>query len=173
VSKRFWPAVRHRHGDALFREHRVHLGLEPRSQRHEFCSVPDDLPQLAESRWRDVGLGEPSQAQQIDEVLRVALVVLHPPVAPVVAERVGEVQVGAHLLQEIGEPIPSITSFENDLGMLAGLRELLREGLPAVVQMDRLEDRACCVFVDNHRSAPMEVDADVALLLFHGISPSS
>ena len=46
--------------------------------------------------------------KQVGEVLGVAGVVLHPPVAPVVAERVGEVDIAAELLEQVGRPVPAV-----------------------------------------------------------------
>ena len=77
----------------------------PASQPDELASVSDELAQLPELRRRDVGLGETSEAQQVDEVLGVSQVVLHPPVTPVVAERVSEVHVCTELPEIIGEPV--------------------------------------------------------------------
>ena len=44
----------------------------------------------------------------------------------------------AHLLEEIGEPVPAVTRFQYDFSVLASLLELLREGDGVVVEMDRL-----------------------------------
>ena len=77
----------------------------------------------------------------------------------------------AHLLEEIGEPVPPITGLEDDLGMLTCLRELGGKGTGVVVEVHGLEDLAGAVLVDDDRAAAVEVDADVALFAFHGSSP--
>ena len=68
-------------------------------------AVAHQLPQLTDLGWGDPGLGRLAEAQQVDEVGGVTLVVLHPPVAPVVAQRMGQVDPGAALGQEIGGPV--------------------------------------------------------------------
>ena len=95
-------------------------GAEP----DELRSVADDLAELAELRWGDVGLRETPEAQQVDEVLGITLVVLHSAVAPVVAEWVGEVEVRAELFEEVREPVPPVARLEDDLWVLTGFREL-------------------------------------------------
>ena len=68
----------------------MHLGLEPGPQRDQLVPVADQLPQLPHLRRRDPRLRQPTQAQQVGQVGGVAVVVLDPPVAPVVAQRVGQ-----------------------------------------------------------------------------------
>ena len=80
-------------------------------------------------------------------------------------------EVRAELFEEVREPVPPVARLEDDLWVLTGFRELSRERFPVVVEMDRLEDGARRVLVDDYRTAPVEVDADVTLL--HGCSPSS
>jgi hypothetical protein len=135
----------------------VDLGLECGAEPDELRSVADDLAELAELRWGDVGLRETPEAQQVDEVLGITLVVLHSAVAPVVAEWVGEVEVRAELFEEVREPVPPVARLEDDLWVLTGFRELSRERFPVVVEMDRLEDGARRVLVDDYRTAPVEV----------------
>src|SRR4029453_5086856 len=62
------------------------LGLETRTQRDELGPVTHELTQLARRRRCHPRLRETTQAQQVDEIRRVAFIVLHPPMTPIVAE---------------------------------------------------------------------------------------
>jgi len=83
------------------------------------------------------------------------LVVLDPAVAPVVPERVGQVDVGAALLEDVGRPVPAIGGFEDHLafgpGGCDGLSEL--EGLA----QDLLDAEGLGHPMDR-RAATMHVD---------------
>ena len=160
--------VAHGHGHALFGQHGVDLGLEVRAEVDELGPVTDVLTELTLG-WRgDPGLSQASQAQQVDQVGGVALVVLHPPVAPVVAERMGQVHGAPALLDHVGRPVPAVGGFEDHLGVLAGLGQLGRQGNRIVVDPDRVERLSCPVAPHDHAAAPVQVDADILCLLFHG-----
>ena len=102
--------------------------LRPGAQVDELGPVADELTELSLRRWGDPGLGQTPHAEQIDQVRRVALVVLHPPVAPVVAERVGQVHVAPALFDHVGRPVPPVGGFEDHLGVLAGLGQFGGQG---------------------------------------------
>lgn len=112
------------------------LGLEARAQAHELVAVADQLPQLAHLGRGDPGLGQAAQAQEVDQVGGVTLVVLHPPVAPVVAERMGQVDPGAALGEEVGSPVPPKCRFQNHVGFFAGGGHRLGHGDRVVVDVD-------------------------------------
>jgi hypothetical protein len=89
----------------------MHLRLEPGPQRDQLGAIADQLAQLTSRGWRDPRLGQSTQAQHVDEIDRVAFVVLDPPRSPVQARRVREMDRRAMLLQPVDDPIPaSITT---------------------------------------------------------------
>ncbi len=71
--------VAHVHRHALFGQHGMDLGLEAGAQVDELGPIADQLTQLTQRRWGHPALGQAPEAQQVDEVGRVALVVLHAP----------------------------------------------------------------------------------------------
>ena len=160
--------VGHGHGHPLFGEHGMDLGLEVRPEVDELGPITDVLTELTQGWWSDPGFSQASQAQQVNEIGGVALVVLHPPVAPVVAERMGQVHVAPALLDHIGRPVPAIGRFEDHLGMLTGLGQLGRQDNRIVVDPDRVERLSCLVAPHDHAAAPVQIDADILCLLFHG-----
>jgi len=96
-------------------------GLEPRTQGHQLGPVADQLPQLSHLRRDDPGLGQAPEAQQVGQVGGVALAVLHPPVAPVVAERVGQVHPGPVGLEQVGGSVPAVGGLESSRASVAHL----------------------------------------------------
>ena len=62
---------------------------------------PDHLPQLPNLRWGDPRFRQTIQAQQVSQVAGVTLIVLHPPHAPIVALRMGQMHPQPHLLEQI------------------------------------------------------------------------
>jgi hypothetical protein len=140
----------------------------PASQPDELASVSDELAQLPELRRRDVGLGETSEAQQVDEVLGVPQVVVHPPVTPVVAERVSEVHVCTELPEIIGEPVPAVGGLEDDVGMFPRFEKRLFEGEKiSVVDPFGRERVAGVIASHEHRATPVQIDSDILMLQFH------
>ena len=166
--------VAHGHPDTLLGQHRMDLGLEVRAQVDELAPVADELADLSEL-WRgDPGLGQASHAEQIDQVGGVVLVVLHPPVAPVVPQRVGQVDRGAALLEDVSRPVPAIGGLEDHLRVLSGLGQLDGQGLGVVVDADRLEGLARLSSPDDDAASSVQIDADILLFVFHGsLLPSS
>src|SRR6202034_4211428 len=79
----------------------VELGLAGRS------------PQLADLGRGDPAFGQAPEGQHGGQVLGVAFVVLHASVPPVVTQCVGEVDVGAELLEQIGGPVPAIGGLDS------------------------------------------------------------
>ena len=134
----------------------------------ELGSVADEFAQFAQRWWGDPGFGQTSQAQQVDQVRRIALVVFHPPFAPVVAQRMGQVDVCPAFFEHVSGPVPPVGGFEDHLGALTGLGQLGRQGDGVVVDADRVEGLACPVAAHDHAASPVQVDADILLLLFHG-----
>ena len=160
--------VAHGHRHPFFRQDGVDLGLEAGAQMDELAPIADEFAQLAQRRWGDPGLGQASQAQQVDQVRGIALIVLHPPVAPVVAQRMGQVHIGPALFEHVSGPVPPIGRFEYHLGVLTGLGQLGRQGDRVVVDADRVERLTCLVAAHDHAASPVQVDADILCLLFHG-----
>ena len=105
----------------------------------ELAPVADVFAQFAQRWWGDPGLGQTSQAEQVDQVRGIAFIVLHPPMPPVVAQRMGQVHRGPALLDHVSRPVPAIGRFEYHLWMLAGLGQLGRQGDGVVVDADRVE----------------------------------
>ena len=88
---------------------------EDRSHVHEW--IAHELAQLSDLGRGDPALGQTPEAQHGGQVTGVALVVLHPAIAPVVPERVSKVHMGAELLERVSRPIPAIGGFEDHLGL--------------------------------------------------------
>jgi hypothetical protein len=76
--------------------------------------------------------------QEIDQVGGVTLVVLHSAVAPVVAERMGKVNLGSALFEYVCCLVPPIARFKDHFGVLAGLGDLGGQGQRVVVDPDRV-----------------------------------
>ena len=72
------------------------------------------------------------------------------------------------LLDHVSRPVPAIGRFQYHLGMLTGLGQLGRQGDRVVVDADRVERLACLVAPHDHAASPVQVDADILWLLFHG-----
>ena len=130
--------------------------------------------ELSDLRRGDPGLGEAAESEQIGEVLGVPGVVLHTAVAPAVAERVGEVDLAAQLLEQVGRPVPAVARLKDDLGVLAGGHDCLFERQKVVVvDLGHLEGLALGAAPDDDAPAPVQVDTDILSLLFHwGLPPS-
>ena len=150
----------------------VDLGLGTGPVPDERIAIAHQLAQLSDLGRGDPALGQAPEGQHGGQVLGVAHVVLHPAVPPVVAERMGEVHVGAELLEQIGGPVPAIGGFEDHLGLgpggghgLGELEGLADEALGA-------EHLAVFCHPNDGGAATMQVDSDVlshrGLLLFRG-----
>ena len=144
---------------------RVDLGLEAGAEPDQLEPVTHDLAQFPDLRRGDPCLRQPAQAQQVDQVVGVPLVVLHTTVPPGVPEGVGEVDSGAELLEDVSRPVPPEGRLQDHLRFGAGGRHCFRQGHRAVVDPDLGQDLALRVLPHNHRPAPVQVDPDV--LSFH------
>jgi hypothetical protein len=87
---------------------------------------------------------------------------------PVVAQWMGQVHIGPALLDHVSGPVPPIGGFEYHLGVLSGLGQLGRQGDGVVVDPDRVERLSCLVAPHDHAAAPVQINADILCLLFHG-----
>ena len=133
--------------------------------RGEAEAIAHELAQLTDLGRSDPAFGQAPEAQHGGKVLGVALIVLHPPVAPVVAERMGQVDMGAEVFQDVGRPVPAVGGFEDHFGLGSGGRHGLGE-LEGLAQ-DLLDAEDLAVFghpVDGG-AATVQVDSDV--LSFH------
>ena len=127
----------------------------------ELASVSDELSQLAQGRRGHPALGQPPQAEQVDQVGGVALVVLHPAIAPVVAERVGQMDPASAGLDDIGGPVPTVGGLDDHLGVLAGLGQLGGQGLWVIVDPNGVEGLAGLVAPNDDAAASVQIDADI------------
>ena len=85
-----------------------------------------------------------------------------------VAERVGQVDGAPALLDHVGCPVPPVGRLQDHLGVLAGLGQLGGERHRVVVDANRIEGLPRFGPPHDHAAAPVQIDADVLLLLFHG-----
>ena len=111
------------------------LGLEARAHVDQLGPVAHQLSQLPGGRWGDPGLGQRSQAQEVGQQHRVTDVVLHATVGgdALHAQRMGQMQGGATLLEDIGGPIPPVGRFDHDVGGGAGGGDGRGQGYGVVV----------------------------------------
>ncbi len=109
----------------MLAHHRMHLRLQTGTQTHQLVAIADHLPQLPQLRWRDPRLRQATQTQQVDQIIGVAFVVLHPALAPVVAQRVRQMHVRAHLVQQIDCPIPAERGLDHHLRLRTGSMSVL------------------------------------------------
>ena len=157
------PHVASTRQDPVLGHHRVDLGLEPRAQVAQLDAEADHLAELSGLGRGDPGLGQATEAQQVGEVPGVALVVLHPPVSPVVAVRIGQMDLVAHLFQEIGGPVPAIGRLDDDVAAHRGCAHLLGEADRVVVDPDRVDLLSGLVHPVDDRPSAVQVDADILL----------
>jgi hypothetical protein len=81
---------------------------------------PRDVAYLGHEHRGEERANTWTESQEIGQVLGVTGVILHSAVAPVVAERMSQVNLAAELFEQVGRPVPPITRFNNYLGVLAG-----------------------------------------------------
>jgi len=79
----------------------------------------------------------------------------------VVAERVGEVHVGAELLEKIGRPVPAIGGLEDHFGLGPGSGHGLGELEGLADEAFGAEHLAVFCHPDDGGAASMQVDSDV------------
>ena len=153
--------VEHPRQHALFGHHRMHLSLQARAQRDQLGPIAHQLAQLPRRRRRDPRLRQATQTQQISQVPGVALVVLDPPVAPVVARRMRQVHPMAIGLEQIHRPIPAVGRLDHHLGVPAGVGNRQRQRDRIVGDPHTRHPLALARHRVDHRAAAMQVDADV------------
>ena len=96
------------------------LGLQPGTKPDQLEPIADYLPGLPDLRRRYPRLRQPAEPEQVDEVVGIPLVVLHPAMPPIVPQRVSQMDPGAHLLEHIRRPVPSERRFQHDLRLRPG-----------------------------------------------------
>jgi hypothetical protein len=156
---------------AFFGHHRMHLCLEPGPQRDQLGPIAHQLPQLTRGRWRDPRLRQSTQPQHVDEIDRVAFVVLHATRAPVQPRRVREMDRRALLLQPVDDPIPATGGLDHHFGLRTRLRHRRRDRQRFIRDAHRTQLLARAVLADDHRTSTMKVDPDI--LSIHRGLPSS
>lgn len=123
--------------------------------------VAQQVAQIAQLPGRDVGLGQQIGAQQVRQRARVDGVGLHPRGGDrLSSERMRQVQLIARLLEQIGQPLPTIGRLQRNLGLAVDPRQQLEERLGVVDDPPREQLRAV---VSKHRyvrALAMQVDAD-------------
>jgi hypothetical protein len=76
-------------------------------------------------------------------------------------------------LEQVGRPIPAVTSLQGHLRIRARLGYRHRQGHRIVVNLGQAYHLAGVVHTNDHRLATMQVNSHVLLLLFHrGLLPS-
>jgi hypothetical protein len=156
---------------SLFGQNGVHLGLEPRSQRHQLGPVAHELPQLPQLWWGDPRLGQVVTAEAMGDLGGVPLVVLHPPSGPVQTRRVHQVHRGATGLEEVHRPVPAVGCLQGHLRVGARFRQGHPQCHRIVVHPHGGQLLAVFVHAHDHRPPPVQVDAHV--LSFHDRSSLS
>ena len=110
--------------------------------------MAQQVAQLPQFTWRDVGLGQQPRAQQVGERPRVDRVVLHARGGDRLgAQRMRQVQLVAGVLQHVGEPLPAVGRLERDLGLAVDPRQQLEEGLGVVC--DPARDQFAAVVIEH------------------------
>ena len=128
------------------------------SCKDQVHAVPDQLPQLADLGRRDPGLGQPAHPQQVRQIRRVALVVLHPTQREHLhPQRVRQMHRRAQLGEGVRGPVPAIGRLEDDVGVLAGARHHRLQVLRVIGDPHRLQLLAAIGHPYQHRPAPVQV----------------
>ena len=148
--------IRHRDLQALFGQHRVHPGLEPRADRDQLGAMPHQLAQLADLGRGDPGLRQPAHPQQVGKVGGIAQVVLHPPRGEALdPQRMRQMHPGTGLGEHVRRPVPAIRGLEHHLRCLAGLADL-RSQRHRIVHDPRVTQLlAALALTHDHRPAPV------------------
>ena len=154
----FAEPIGHRNRYALFGEYGVDLAAQTRAQLAQLDAVTDQLAQLAEFRRRDPRLGQPSQTEQVREILSVAFVVLDPALAPGVAQRMSQMQQAAQLCDHIRGPVPAVASLHHDFSVRHDLAERRGQRQGLVADAPTIQDPAVTVLADDHAARAMQVD---------------
>jgi hypothetical protein len=120
--------------------------------------MPDELAQLP-NLWRgDPRLGKPAHPQQVGEVLRVALVVLDPPVLEGLhPQRVRQVHRRPQLGEGVRGPVPAVGRFQHHLGCFAGAGHDLAQVLRVVADPGGLEYLTGVGHPNQHRPPAVQI----------------
>ncbi len=124
-SNRAWPATPNKSDTATrtpsLARTACTCALSPLRSAHELGPVADELTQLPYLGRCHPGLGQAPEAQQVDQVGGVPLIVLDPAVPPVVAEGMGQVHSGAFSGQHVGCPVPPVVASSTTSGSAPAL----------------------------------------------------
>ena len=139
------------------------LRLGRGAQRHQLGSVADQLSQFSHLRRGHPGLGQIVAAQPVGQLGGVLHVVFHPASVPVQTQRMDQMHPGALGLEQVGRPIPAVTSLQGHLGIGARFRHRHRQGHRIVVDLGQAHHLAGVVHPNDHRPAAVQVDTDILL----------
>lgn len=149
----------------MLAHHCVDLSLETRAELDQLEAVTNHLPEFPDFGRGDPRLGQTAEAEKVDQVVGIALVVLDAPVPPVVPQGMGQVDPSPHLLEDIRRPIPPERRLQYHLWLWAGGGHRFRQRHWTVVDPDLGENLTSRVLPHDHRPAPVQVDPDI--LSFH------
>ncbi len=158
------PHVTSTREDPVLGHDGVDLGLQTRAHMGELDPKADHLAELFGLGRGDPGLGEASETQEVGQVTSITFVVLHPALAQVVAVPIGQVDLVAHLFQEIGGPVPAIGRLDDDVAAHRGGTHRLGEVAGFVVDADRVDLLSRLVHPVDDRPSAVQVDADLLFL---------
>jgi hypothetical protein len=134
--------------NALARDQRMHAVLQGGSHLGEHEPLAQQVAQVAQVAWGDVGLGQQIGAQQLRERARVDRVGLDPRGRDRLrAQRVRQMQLAALMLEQLCQPLPAIRRLQRELGLLTELAQQLAEALAVVDQPTR--QQLVAVLVDD------------------------
>jgi len=131
---------------------------------HQREAITDELAQFSDLRRGNPALGQAPEAQHGGQVLGIALVVLHPPIAPVVAERMRQMHGGPEFLEDVGGPVPAIGGLEDDLRRLACFGHDLSQLEGLAHDLPTGEHLAVSGHPDNRGGPAVQVDSHVLSL---------
>ena len=157
------PHVLSNRQDPVLGHHRMGLGLDPGAKVAQLVSESDQLSELANLAVGRSSLGQSTQPQQVGQVPRVPFVVLHPPVSPVVAVGVGQVDDIAVFLEQIDRPIPAVGGLDHHVAAPGGLAHFLGQPDRVIVDSDAVDLFACLVHPIDHRTPAVQVDPTYSL----------
>jgi hypothetical protein len=147
--------------DALPGDQGVDAVLERRAHLGEHDPLTQQVALVAQLPRRHIRLGQQVGAQQMRQCARVDGVGLHPRGGDRLGpERVGQVQLVAVVLEQVGEPLPAVGRLERDLGLAVEPAEQRHERVGVVGDPAREQLAAVLVERRHVRALAMQVDAD-------------
>jgi hypothetical protein len=155
----------------VFGQHGVDLHLEAGTERDELGPLADQLAQAPQRHRGDPRLRETVEAQALQQLHAVAVVVLHPTVVPVQRSGMHQMHLRALRLEDVDRPVPAVGGLDRHLGVRSRLLDRHRQRHRIVVDAAHAELLTTPVLTDDQRPAAMQINRDV--LSFHGSSPSS